>query len=211
LKLGMVQPNQNISDTELFQMIFEPGFSTADKITNISGRGVGMDVVKRNIESLRGTTLLESKEGEGMTIRIHLPLTLAIIDGFMIKVNEYFYVIPLDMVVEGTEVTRNEISGKDGGNFMNLRGEMLPLLRLRDFFEFKEGDQLSENIIVVEYSRKKIGLVADKLIGEFQTVIKPLGRFFTDLQWISGATILGNGEVAIILDVSKLIQHFKKY
>ncbi len=206
LKLGMVQPAQNISDNELFQLIFEPGFSTADKITNISGRGVGMDVVKRNIEALRGTTLLDSKEGEGMTIRIHLPLTLAIIDGFMIKVDEYFYVIPLDMVVEGTEVTKDEISGRDGGNFMNLRGEMLPLLRLRNFFEFEEGEQLTENVIVVEYSRKKIGLVADKLMGEFQTVIKPLGKFFTDLQWISGATILGNGEVAVILDIPKLIQ-----
>jgi two-component system chemotaxis sensor kinase CheA len=206
LKLGMVQPGQNITDTELYQLIFEPGFSTADKITNISGRGVGMDVVRRNIEALRGTTLLESIEGEGMTIRIHLPLTLAIIDGFMIKVNEYFYVIPLDMVVEGTEVTKDKISGRDGGNFMNLRGEMLPLLRLHDFFEFEDGEQLSQNVIVVEYSRKKIGLVADKLMGEFQTVIKPLGKFFTDLQWISGATILGNGEVAVILDIPKLIQ-----
>jgi two-component system chemotaxis sensor kinase CheA len=206
LKLGMVQSGQNISDAELFQLIFEPGFSTADKITNISGRGVGMDVVKRNIEALRGTTLLESKEGEGMTIRIHLPLTLAIIDGFMIMVNDYYYVIPLDMVVEGTEVTKEEISGRDGGNFMNLRGEMLPLLRLRNFFEFDDGGQISENVIVVEYSRKKIGLVADKLMGEFQTVIKPLGKFFTDLQWISGATILGNGEVAVILDIPKLIQ-----
>ncbi len=206
LKQGLIQPGQNLPDSELFQLIFEPGFSTADKITNISGRGVGMDVVKRNIEALRGNTNIESRDGEGMSIRIHLPLTLAIIDGFMIKVNEYFYVIPLDMVIEGTEVAREKITGRDGGNFLNLRGEMLPLLRLRDFFGFKASEQEKENIIVVEYSRKKIGLVADKLMGEFQTVIKPLGKFFTELQWISGATILGSGEVAVILDIPKLIQ-----
>jgi two-component system, chemotaxis family, sensor kinase CheA len=203
---GLLQQNQHVDDLDLYQYIFQPGFSTAEKVTNISGRGVGMDVVKKNIESLRGTIVLESTEGVGMTTRIHLPLTLAIIDGFLVQVSDSYYVIPLDLVSEVFEVNKNDLKGKEGASIINLRGEVLPYMRLRDFFEDTAGETLTENVIVVEYARKKAGLVVDRLVGEFQTVIKSLGKLFMELQWVSGATILGNGEVAFILDVPRLIQ-----
>ncbi|MFH0976636.1 MAG: chemotaxis protein CheA [Spirochaetota bacterium] len=206
LELGLIQKDQQIDDNELFLFIFNPGFSTAEKITNISGRGVGMDVVKKNIESLRGTVAIDSKEGTGVTTRIHLPLTLAIIDGFLVQVCGAYYVVPLNLVNEVFEVTRNELIQKEGANIINLRGEVLPFMRLRDFFEEPDEETVSENVVVVECARKKAGIVVDRLAGEFQTVIKPLGNLFSELQWVSGATILGSGEVAFILDVPRLIQ-----
>jgi len=206
---GLIQENQKLSEDDLYQLIFHPGFSTADEITNISGRGVGMDVVKKNIEALRGTIVIESAEGAGTTMRIHLPLTLAIVDGFMVKVGEAYYVMPLDMVTECTEVDVNELQAKEGGNFLNLRGDVLPFMRLREFFSEPSETPERENIIVLEYARTKAGLVVDTLIGEFQTVIKPLGKLFMNLRWVSGATILGTGEVALILDVPKLIQYIQ--
>ncbi|MDY6969542.1 MAG: chemotaxis protein CheA [Spirochaetota bacterium] len=205
----LIKADQNISDNDLFQLIFEPGFSTAGEVTNISGRGVGMDVVKRNIESLRGSVVLNTIEGEGTTIRIHLPLTLAIIDGFMVEVGDFSYVLPLDIVTECTDISKEDI-GKEGGNFINLRGEVLPFMRLRDFFG-EEGDAPEiEKIVVIESSQKKAGLVVDRLIGEFQTVVKPLGKIFSSLDWISGSTILGTGDVALILDVSRIIKHMQQ-
>jgi len=201
---GFVLEEQIISDTDLFQLIFEPGFSTAEKVTNISGRGVGMDVVKRNIESLRGTVILHSEEGEGTSVRINLPLTLAIVDGFMFQVAGSFYVIPLDMVLECTEASLKDLNNKDGGDFINLRGELLPFMNMREFFQEDTGPEIA-SIIIVENSGKKAGLVVDKLSGEFQTVIKPVGELFRNLKWVTGATILGTGEVALILDVNNLI------
>ncbi len=205
---GLLEPEQSISDYDLFQYIFDPGFSTAEEVTSISGRGVGMDVVKKNIESLRGTISIESQAGEGTMMRIHLPLTLAIIDGFMVTVDDTYYVLPLDMVVECSEIQQENIDSKDGGNYINLRGDVLPFLKLSEFFTNDQDkvDHFNSKIIVVEFARKKIGLVVDDLIGEFQTVIKPMGRIFNYLKWISGSTILGTGEVAYILDVPQLIQ-----
>ena len=204
---GLLAEGQDIPDIELFQLIFEPGFSTADKITNISGRGVGMDVVKRNIQSIRGSIAITSKDGEGTSVKINLPLTLAIIDGFMVQVGNSRYVIPLEMVIECANFSRENLNENDAYNFINLRGEVLPFLLLKDLFK-EEGD-LNEkaNIIIVEYSGKRIGLVVDKLLGEFQTVIKPLGKLFRQLRWTIGATILGTGQVALILDVPTLIQN----
>ena len=166
-----------------------------------------MDVVKKNIESLRGTVVLESEKGEGTTIRIHLPLTLAIIDGFMVKLAESFYVLPLDMVTECTEVEKSELDSKEGGNYINLRGDVLPFMKMRDFFGEQGEEPARQKVIVVEHARNKIGLVVDDLIGEFQTVIKPLGKIFSSLEWLSGSTILGTGEVAYILDIPKLIKN----
>ncbi len=207
---GLISPGENISDSDLYQLIFEPGFSTASEVTNISGRGVGMDVVKRNIEALRGTIVMESEPGKGTSIRIHLPLTLAIIDGFMVQVGDHYYVIPLDMVIECTEVVEEDLKNREGGNFINLRGEVLPYMRMRDFFQSNQEKPDKENVIVVEYARKMAGLVIDRPIGELQTVIKPLGKVFSQLKWISGATILGSGEVALILDVPRLIDEVEK-
>jgi len=209
IEQGLVKPDQVLTDYELYQFIFQPGFSTAKEVSNISGRGVGMDVVKKNIESLRGNVFLESGMGKGTTVRVHLPLTLAIIDGFMVKIADSFYVLPLDMVTECTDINKDELDSKEGGNYINLRGEVLPFMKMREFFRETSGEPDKPKVVVVEYSRKKFGLVVDDLIGEFQTVIKPMGKIFGKLQWLSGSTILGTGEVAYILDVPKLIQNVR--
>jgi len=202
---GLLAADADPSDADLFKLLFEPGFSTADQISNLSGRGVGLDVVKRNIEALRGTATIESQEGAGTTMSIRLPLTLAIIDGFLMGVSTSAYVVPLDMVEECIELTDGKSSNKARGNMLNLRGEVLPLIRLREYFALAGRSGRRENVVVVKYAGSKAGLVVDELMGEFQTVIKPLGKIFTHLRGISGSTILGSGEVALILDVPSLI------
>jgi len=205
---GLLQQGERISDSDLYQLIFKPGFSTAEKITNISGRGVGMDVVKRNIELLRGTIILDSIENVGMTIKLYLPLTLAIIDGFLATVNESHFIIPLDMVREVFEVKSADLQKKEGMSILNLRGDVLPFLRLREYFNIplNNSQDLNEYVVVVEYGQKRAGIVFDSLVGEFQTVIKSMGKLFSELKWISGATIMGSGAVAIILDVPMLLK-----
>jgi two-component system, chemotaxis family, sensor kinase CheA len=202
---GLLAADAEPSDADLFKLLFEPGFSTAEQISNLSGRGVGLDVVKRNIEALRGTTTIESQEGAGTKMSIRLPLTLAIIDGFLMGVSTSAYVVPLDMVEECIELTDGKSSNKARGNMLNLRGEVLPLIRLREYFSLAGRSGRRENVVVVKYAGNKAGLVVDELMGEFQTVIKPLGKIFTHLRGISGSTILGSGEVALILDVPSLI------
>ena len=202
---GVVTPGQELSEAEIHRLIFEPGFSTAGEVTNLSGRGVGMDVVKKNIESLRGSVDVESRYGEGSIIRIRLPLTLAIVDGFLVTVAGASYVIPLDSVLECVELTDNDARDAGEQGYINLRGEVLPFIRLRRMFERDAGYAEREAIVVVQISGQKVGLVVDELLGEFQTVIKPLGQLFRELDGVSGATILGSGEVAMILDVPGLI------
>ena len=199
---GIVQPTQQLSDQEIVNLIWEPGFSTADQVTNLSGRGVGMDVVRRNIQSLRGSCDVQSVEGEGTTFTIRLPLTLAIIDGFLVGVGKSAYVIPLDMVIECIEL-KEESADRD---YLNLRGEVLPFVRLRQMFEIEGERPARENVVVVQYAGHKAGIVVDQLLGEFQTVIKPLSTIFRHLRGIGGSTILGTGEVALILDVQALVQ-----
>ena len=199
---GIVQPGQEMSAQEVFQLIFDAGFSTAESVTNLSGRGVGMDVVRRNIEALRGTAEVESEEGVGTTVRIRLPLTLAIIDGFLVGVGDNAYVVPLDMVQECIELPNAE----QNAGYVNLRGEALPLLRLSEHFAVGQRDVRRQSIVVVASGGQKAGFAVDELLGEFQTVIKPLGQVFQNLKGISGSTILGSGEVALILDVPGLIQ-----
>jgi two-component system, chemotaxis family, sensor kinase CheA len=203
IEKGLVNPGQNLTDNEIYKLIFEPGFSTADKVTNLSGRGVGMDVVRRNIDSLRGSIDIESAANVGTTIRIRLPLTLAIIDGFLVGVGKASYIIPLDYVVECMELDSDATASR---NYINLRGEVLPFLRLRDLFQIEGEVSRRQNIIVVQSSGQKAGLVVDHLWGEFQTVIKPLGELFRYLRGIAGSTILGTGEVALIIDVQSLIR-----
>ena len=201
----IIGPNQVLSDSEIFALLFEPGFSTAEKITNISGRGVGLDVVKRNITALRGSVDVESKEGAGSTFRIRLPLTLAIIDGFLVGVGKSSYVIPLSMVDECIELSEKDKEVTTNRQYINLRGEVLPFVKLREQFEVAEAAGRRENIVVVQYAGDKVGLVVDELMGEFQTVIKPLGSIFKHIKGIGGSTILGSGEVALILDVPSLV------
>ena len=204
IERGLVSEGANLSDKDIYNLIFEAGFSTADTVSNLSGRGVGMDVVRRNIQALRGSVDLDSVEGQGSIIRIRLPLTLAIIDGFMVGVGNAAYVIPLDMVVECVEL--NAWAGDKGdGQYLNLRGEVLPYRRLRDHFDISGDSVQRENVVVVRYGERKAGLVVDKLLGEFQTVIKPLGKLFKSERSIGGFTILGTGEVALIVDVPGLM------
>lgn len=212
IEKGIVSEEQTLCDDEINNLIFHPGFSTADTVSNISGRGVGMDVVKRNIVALRGTIDLESEEGKGTTTRIRLPLTLAIIDGFQVGVMGDVYVVPLDMVIECVEYAQtNAVIGHDGQrlNYFNLRGEVLPLMNLKAHFKYEYNAQENsgrDNIVVVHHAGRKVGLVVDQLMGEFQTVIKPLGKLFREIKGIGGSTILGSGEVSLILDVPQLVQ-----
>ncbi len=201
---GLVQPGQTLSDQEIDYLIFEPGFSTADQVTNLSGRGVGMDVVRRNIDALRGTIGLDSRPGLGTTVSIRLPLTLAIIDGFLVGVGDGAYIIPLDCVVECMKCDPAETEHQD---YINLRGQVLPFLRLRELFRVAGAPPRRQNIVVIQYAGQRVGLVVDHLLGEFQTVIKPLGRLLNHLRgFFAGSTILGSGEVAMILDVQELIR-----
>ena len=204
LEKGLVQPGANLSDKDVFGLIFEPGFSTADQVSNLSGRGVGMDVVKQNISALRGTIEINSVACEGTTTRIHLPLTLAIIDGFLIGIGNSFFVIPQDRIVECVELPLESLNA----DYMDLRGEVLPFIRLGKFFNISREISRRQNIVVVNAGGTKVGLVVDRLLGEFQTVIKPLGKLFEHVQGIGGSTILGSGEVALIIDVQVLVKYY---
>ena len=202
---GLVTPGASPTDQEIYNLIFEPGFSTAQAVTNLSGRGVGMDVVKRNITLLRGTVDLDSQPGQGTVVRIRLPLTLAIINGFLVGIDQSTYVIPLDMVQECVELSEDDgIASREQG-YLDLRGEVLPLVYLRDHFNHEGPASRRQNVVVVRYAELKAGLVVDDLLGEFQTVIKPLGKLFGALRGISGSTILGSGAVALILDIPALL------
>jgi two-component system chemotaxis sensor kinase CheA len=206
LERGLLAPTATPSDQDIYNLIFEPGFSTAAAITSLSGRGVGMDVVKRNITALRGSVDLDSQAGQGTRVRIRLPLTLAIIDGFLVGVGQASYVVPLDMVQECLELTEEDRQATRERNYLNLRGAVLPLVYLRDQFNAGGRSGRRENVVVVRCGEQKAGLVVDELQGEFQTVIKPLGPLFSTLRGISGSTILGSGAVALILDVPTLVQ-----
>lgn len=206
IERGLLDSDAEPSEHELAEFIFHPGLSTRDEVTDLSGRGVGMDVVRRNVEALRGTVELHTRAGEGTTARIRLPLTLAIIEGFLVGVGDTSYVVPLDSVSECVELNGAVTCGRER-NFINLRGEVLPLMRLRDTLPSSDAHSKRENVLVVHSSGSKAGLVVDRLLGEFQTVIKPLGRLFRNAQGVSGSTVLGDGRVALILDVATLVHH----
>lgn len=203
---GLVSEDSLLNDRDIYRLVFEAGFSTAEQVTSISGRGVGMDVVRKAIEQMRGSIEIDVEPGEGTTFRIHLPLTLAIIDGFQVGIGSATFIIPLDAVIECIELPAAAHPGQ-AHNCLNLRGEALPLLDLNRFLELDFPPGKRQNVVVVRYGERKAGLLVDELHGEFQTVIKPLGALFRKLRAISGSTILGSGEVALILDVPALIRH----
>ncbi len=196
---GLVDAGKALSDEDIYNLIFEPGFSTADQVTNLSGRGVGMDVVKRNIAALRGTVSLDSRPGLGTTTTVRLPLTLAIINGFQVAVGRSVFVLPLESIEECIEF--REDSGHD---YTELRGRVLPFIRLRTLFHVPAPAGSRQSIVVVREGSQRFGLIVDRLLGEAQAVIKPLAQMFAHLQGISGSSILGTGEVALILDVPAL-------
>ncbi|GGY08744.1 chemotaxis protein CheA [Litchfieldella qijiaojingensis] len=202
---GLIAPDAKLSDHELFQYIFHPGFSTASEVTSVSGRGVGMDAVKRTIEALRGSIELASEPGSGTTVTLHLPLTLAIIDGMLVRVGEGRYCLPLLAVEECVELPEAEITEAQGRNFLNIRGSLVPFLRLRELFAAGGEPDPHQKVVVVSSGESRVGLVVDQIIGNNQTVIKPLSRLHADLGTFSGATILGDGSVALILDITHLV------
>jgi len=206
IERNVVPAEAQLSEQEIFKLIFEPGFSTAEQVTNLSGRGVGLDVVRKSIDSLRGSVEIDSELLQGTTFRIRLPLTLAIIDGFLVQNSDATFVVPLEAVIECIELPPGKRYDGQHDCF-NLRGEILPLLHLSTFFELGGAPGKRQNVVVVRFGDSKAGLVVDELLGEYQTVIKPLGSLFRHLKAISGSTILGTGDVALILDIPSLIHY----
>ncbi|MBF0179002.1 MAG: chemotaxis protein CheA [Magnetococcales bacterium] len=207
IEKGLISPDDEMSEKEAFQLIFAAGFSTAAKITNVSGRGVGMDVVRRSIEGLRGSIDVNSTLGKGTTITLKLPLTLAIIEGLLVKVEGENYVLPLAAVEECVELSREDVHKAHGRHVINVRGEIIPYIRIRDRFEIEGTAPQIEQIVISEVDEKRIGFVVDNVIGQHQTVIKTLGKNFQHSEEFSGATILGNGDVALILDLNKMVRY----
>ncbi len=203
---GLVAKDAQLTEEQIFALILAPGFSTAKQITDVSGRGVGMDVVRRNVDALRGTIEIASKPGGGTSVTLRLPLTLAIIDGLLVRVGDAYFVMPLAITVECIELTRKDIEKSNGKHISYVRGEIIPYIRLREFFDIRTERPEHEQIMVVETEAGRYGFVVDQVIGNCQTVIKNLGRFYRHVHVASGATILGNGTVALILDLNRLAQ-----
>jgi len=203
--MGLFLNANPVSDSELYQVLFQAGFSTAESVTDLSGRGVGLDVVRRNVEALHGTVEIASQEGRGTTVTIRLPLTLAIIDGFSVLAGNNTFIVPQQYVVECTELTAAH--GKPGSSgILNLRGSALPYIRLREVFGQSAGAPARENVIVVKVGEFHAGIAVDQLLGGMQAVIKPLGKVFRGIVGIAGSTILGDGRVGLIIDVPGLLQ-----
>jgi two-component system chemotaxis sensor kinase CheA len=208
--MGLATESARLSDEDLARIVFEPGFSTAERVTELSGRGVGMDVVRRNVEALRGSVAIVSEAGKGTTVTIRVPLTLAIIQGFKVGIGQEAYILPLDAVVECLELPESETASPYAHGVVNLRGKPLPYLRLRDHFGLEGQRPFRENVVVVQHGVQTAGIVVDELHGESSTVIKPLGKMFKQIPGIAGSSILGNGRVALILDVAGVLRETLK-
>jgi two-component system chemotaxis sensor kinase CheA len=201
---GLIAPGARMSDHDIHQFLFHPGFSTAQTVSALSGRGVGMDVVKRTIEAMRGSIDLTTKPGQGTSVTLRLPLTLAIIEGLLIRVGEGRYIIPLSAVEECVELVAADERSR-GRNFLNVRGNLVPFLRLRDMFKVPGAPDRHQKTIIISTGETRVGLVVDQIIGNHQTVIKSLSKLHADVTTFSGATILGDGTAALILDVAQLV------
>ncbi len=182
IERGIITADAQLSDRDIFALIFEPGFSTAQQITDISGRGVGMDVVRRRIESLRGSIDIASTPNSGTAVTLRLPLTLAIIDGLLVTVGEASFVLPLSNILECIELTRHDIQSANGKHVVNVRGEIIPYIRLKDFFHIDTPQRDREQVLIVTTDHGRFGFVVDEVLGDHQTVIKNLGRFYKDVQ-----------------------------
>lgn len=193
-----------LSRHELLRLVFEPGFTTASEVTDISGRGVGMDVVRRNVEALRGTIAIASQPGVGTSVTIRLPLTVTVLEGFAMMVGDETYVIPIDSVVECTALPPDAVD--DAVGVLNVRGEVLPFLRLRNLFSLDTQTPPRENVVVIQHEQGRAGIVVDTLLGSSETVMKPLGGLLRQLPGVAGSSILGNGRVALVLDASEVVR-----
>jgi two-component system chemotaxis sensor kinase CheA len=208
---GLISPDAKLTEPELHHLIFAPGFSTAKEVTSLSGRGVGMDVVKRTIDGLRGTIDVASRPGEGSTMTLRLPLTLAIIDGMLVRVGNGRYTIPLAAVEECVELPEGIEAHAKGRNFLDIRGALVPHLRLREVFGTTAPSEPHQKVVIVSSGEGRVGLVVDQIIGNNQTVIKQLSKLHSAIKSFSGATILGDGTVALILDTAHLVASGQSY
>jgi two-component system chemotaxis sensor kinase CheA len=202
---GIVAENAELTEKEIYELIFAQGFSTAQSVSNVSGRGVGMDVVKRNIDALRGTIDIDSTYGEGTVLTLKLPLTLAIIDGLLVDIDKQFFIVPLSMVNECIEFKESEHATESGRQIIKVRDELIPYVKLRDVFEMNDTAPERQQIVIMEIEGKRIGFVVDDVVGDHQTVIKSLGKTFKKIEYISGASVLGDGSVALIIDIVKIL------
>jgi len=207
IEKGLITEDADIAEKDIFNLVFAPGFSTAMAVTSISGRGVGMDVVKRSIENLRGAIEMESRLGAGTTITLKLPLTLAIIDGLVVDIARENYVLPLAAVEECVELSQEGIEAGCGRHIINIRDQIVPYIQLRERFGLDGPRPAIEQIVINEVDGRRVGLVVDRVIGQHQVVIKTMSKMYKNVDEISGATILGDGSVALILDVPKLVQN----
>jgi two-component system chemotaxis sensor kinase CheA len=204
-RIGLLSGKEEIRDQDLYDLVFEAGFSTADAVTDLSGRGVGLDVVRRNIDILRGTVEISSAAGKGTAITMRLPLTLAIIEGFSVRVGTETFVVPLEHVTECTELPAEQRNSEASG-ILSLRGTALPYVRLRRAFGLSGEAPKRENIVVVKMNEFHAGIAVDELLGGMQTVVKPLGRAFRGVRGIAGSTVLGDGRVGLIIDGPSLLR-----
>jgi two-component system chemotaxis sensor kinase CheA len=204
---GLVAPGQILTEQETFDLILRPGFSTAKAITQLSGRGVGMDVVKKTIEHLRGSLTVSSPPTGGTVIRLRLPLTLAIIDGLLVDVDGDRFIVPMSAVHENLELQRHERQANNGRNVVAVRGDLVPYVRLRELFSVHGAEHDIEKVVIVGVDGQRVGLVVDRVIGSHQTVIQPMGPFYRDIDLFSGTTIMGDGRVAMILDLAGTVRH----
>ncbi len=206
VKQGLIGADEKLSDREIVELIFTPGFSTAEVVSDVSGRGVGMDVVKKNITQIKGVFDVDTVPGSGTTFTIKLPLTLAIIQALLVRVGQELYAIPLDSVIESQRVEMSDVRTVHGNEVITLRGQVVPLLRIADFFELGgERDPEKVMIVIVGLQGRQVGLVVDSFQGEQEIVIKPLSHVVGRIAGISGATILGNGSISLIIDVHSLV------
>ncbi|MBI4978491.1 MAG: chemotaxis protein CheA [Spirochaetes bacterium] len=207
IERGLVKENAELPAHEIEQMIFLPGFSTVDKATSVSGRGVGMDVVKKNVEKLRGTVEIQSAAGQGTTFTLKIPLTLAIVEGLLARIGNDYFVLNLSNVDECVDLTEDIVNTGHGSNVVNIRGEIIPYVRLRKNFNINGNVPLIERMVVTKMGERRVGLVVDDVLGQHQTVIKSLGSTFRGIEEVAGATILGDGTVALILDANTIIKN----
>jgi len=207
---GLISPDVHLTEQQTLDLVFLPGLSTARAVTNISGRGVGLDVVKRTIDDLRGSISLSSVAGEGTTTRLTLPLTLAIVDGLLVEVDGDRFIIPMASVLENVELSRADRQAKNGRNLINVRGELVPYVRLRELFDTRGPELPFEKIVIVAFNGQRLGLVVDHVLGSHQTVIQSLGRFYRNVGLFSGTTIMGDGRVAIIIDLAGIVRHVER-
>jgi two-component system chemotaxis sensor kinase CheA len=209
IQKGLIDQDTVLNKKEILDLVFLPGFSTAEIVTGVSGRGVGMDVVKRKLTEIRGEVELDTEINVGTTLTIKLPLTLSIIDGLLVKIDNAHYVLPLS-VVDKIYVTEHEKVINKYNNLIILDGDQIPFYYLREEFNLPEGNQEFEQVVVVTFEDRKIGLVVDEVEGEYQAVLKSLGKIYKKQEMISGATILGDGTVALVLDTNKIINRFSE-